>query len=398
MRVLLPLHGFVRWNGGLDLIRLMSAALSHPEMRDLVELHFALPRTTLNQRLISSLRRWKSLGIGSRKLATSGSRNSLLRSAHEIARAGTLHRCIDSMNGALSAARSAHADAIFPSMMPLEASPVPWVGYIFDFQHVHMPQFFSKEERNRRDSEFARLARESNGIVVNSKFVAREVHRLLGVPQGNILALPFAPYSQPNAFDLQPAEIRSRYGIGERYVMVCNHFWMHKDHATAFRAFSYLIGCAGNADLELVLTGDPIDHRDPFHYERVLELARSLGIAARTHFLGLIPKHEQLTLLRGSEALIQPTLYEGGPGGGSLYDAIGLGVPAVVSDIPINLEIDTGDVAFFRAGNAEDLAEKLQTMLGRERSNHSQDDLLSAGHAKLLTLGKAIREYLCGLS
>ena len=38
----------------------------------------------------------------------------------------------------------------------------------------------------------------------------------------------------------------------------------------------------------------------------------------------MINKKDQLSLIRSAKALIQPTLFEGGPGGGSCRDAISL--------------------------------------------------------------------------
>ena len=50
-----------------------------------------------------------------------------------------------------------------------------------------------------------------------------------------------------------------------------------------------------------------------------------LGINDDVEIVGHIPKLDQIALLKNSIAVIQPTLFEGGPGGGSAYDAISLG-------------------------------------------------------------------------
>jgi glycosyltransferase involved in cell wall biosynthesis len=120
------------------------------------------------------------------------------------------------------------------------------------------------------------------------------------------------------------------------------------------------------SELSLVLTGDPVDHRNPSHYAQLLALSKSLGISGRTHFLGLIPKADQLSLLSGARLLVQPTLYEGGPGGGAVYEAMGNGIPAVVSDISINREIGHDAIVFFAAGQAEDLKSKIILALSQE--------------------------------
>jgi glycosyltransferase involved in cell wall biosynthesis len=90
-----------------------------------------------------------------------------------------------------------------------------------------------------------------------------------------------------------------------------------------------------------------------------MRLIEEKGLQGYIHILGLIPKRDQLEIMRESLAVVQATLFEGGPGGGSVYDAISLNVPVIASDIPVNREIDIGVVQFFKAGSTEDLAVKM---------------------------------------
>ncbi len=62
-------------------------------------------------------------------------------------------------------------------------------------------------------------------------------------------------------------------------------------------------------------------------------------------------------------ALIQPTLFEGGPGGGSVYNAISVGKKCIVSNIKINKEIVDNNVLFFKAGNNQNLALKMEKLI-----------------------------------
>jgi hypothetical protein len=91
-------------------------------------------------------------------------------------------------------------------------------------------------------------------------------------------------------------------------------------------------------------------------------------------------------------------------GGLAVYDAVGLGVRAIVSDIPVNLEIQDSLVTFFRTGFAEDLAQKLlnilqeapppidrqyQIQLARQRSSLLGDQLIDAVNAAIRLYGNA---------
>ena len=305
--------------------------------------------------------------------------------------------CAASGRGIVDAARRASADLVFPTMLPLGAESIPRVGYLFDFQHRQMPELFSKRTRRNRDRRFARLAADTDAVIVYAKATANDATRFLGLSPERIMTLPYAPHAHSWWFDLDPADARARHGIGTHYLMVSNHFWKHKDHATALLAFALLRDQRPDLDLQLVLTGDPIDHRDPRHYGSLLDLSKELGVAGHAHFLGLVPKQDQLALLRGSLALLQPTLFEGGPGGGAVYEAIGLGVPSVVSDIPVNLEIDQGDVRFFRARDAADLAAQTARVIAEQPTRPGREALLAKGDANLARLGTAITDYLAGI-
>ena len=60
-----------------------------------------------------------------------------------------------------------------------------------------------------------------------------------------------------------------------------------------------------------------------------------------------------------SKALIQPTLFEGGPGGGSVYDAISLDVPIILSNIEVNQEVKYNKTLFFNPYDYKELYKNL---------------------------------------
>lgn len=394
MRILFPLHGFIGWNGGLDLVRLMTSALSRQTNANGVELYFAIPETVHSQSTITDLlRRWRSMRAGALQ-ANSGSATALRKIASDITSNHPVISCSNNGVGILDAAKAVNADIIFPTTLPLGQSNCPRIGYLYDFQHRYLTDLFSRRLRWKRDRQFSRIAKDANGIVVNSYAVARDVTQFLSVPAERILIMPFSPYAQPWWFDTDPADAQRKYDIRDPYLLLCNHFWKHKDHTTALRAFALVKELPAYGDLHLVLTGDPIDHRDPRHYAHIITLCKELGIQNSTHFLGLIPKRDQLALLRGCLALLQPTLFEGGPGGGSVYDAIGVGVPAIVSDIEINREINAGSIRFFHAGNSDDFAEKIVATLDELPPRAPKEELVAIGEARLTTLGDITVRYL----
>ena len=108
------------------------------------------------------------------------------------------------------------------------------------------------------------------------------------------------------------------------------------------------------------------------------------------HILGLIPKRAQIELLKGAVALVQPTLYEGGPGGGAAFDAIALDVPVLASDIPVNREIEGGDVRFFPPTDDKELAQLMSAAIGHAPVRRPPETLLAAGQAKIAAAGETL--------
>ena len=128
-----------------------------------------------------------------------------------------------------------------------------------------------------------------------------------------------------------------------------------------------------------------------------------LDVSDVVRFLDYIPKDDQLELMKASVAVIQPTLFEGGPGGGSIYDAISLGVRAIASDIPINYELplDPARVVLFKKRDPADLVEKMEIFLNTPYDPPSTEDLYQQSQrytAKLSTRLYEAIDYAMSLS
>jgi glycosyltransferase involved in cell wall biosynthesis len=124
--------------------------------------------------------------------------------------------------------------------------------------------------------------------------------------------------------------------------------------------------------------------------DEIKELLFELKISRSVHLLGHIAKEDQIALVRGSIAVIQPTLFEGGPGGGSIYDAVALGVPGLVSDIPVNREIDDPNITYFAPGDSDGLAQLMIQAPSRPRPQFDNSALISRSNDRLRMLGETL--------
>ena len=87
----------------------------------------------------------------------------------------------------------------------------------------------------------------------------------------------------------------------------------------------------------------------------------------------MIPRSDQLELIKNSLGVIQPSLYEGGPGGFSSYEAISLKKFLIISDLKINKEIKYKNIIFFKKNSSKDLTKKLLIVLNKKTIKKNQD-------------------------
>jgi glycosyltransferase involved in cell wall biosynthesis len=255
-------------------------------------------------------------------------------------------------------ARAEGLDCLIPSYKALPREiQTPWVGYLYDFQYRHLPHLFSPKVTTIHESTFKSMARSASHVIVNSKAVQEDCLRFLGSGGASFVALPFGAAPVRDWFSDQPS-VLPKYNIPGRFFLISNQFWTHKNHRVAFEALSILAQTERASDVGVVCTGSTTESRDPNYFPSLLQFLEKNQLSKRVRILGHIPKRDQIEIMKRAVAVVQPTLFEGGPGGGAVYDAVSLGVPVLVSDIPVNRELEGQglEIQFFDPFNSEALA------------------------------------------
>lgn len=285
-------------------------------------------------------------------------------------------------------------DVLLPVFSPPAKSSIPWVGYLYDCQHKHYPQFFDSKEIASRDRAFDNMLNQGSVVFANAQAVISDLRRFFPEVKAELFSLPFAPLILEEELaatvrDWQEAQ-HSVTG-GAPYFIVCNQFWVHKDHATAFRAFARFTEDPARRNWCLVCTGLTQDFRVPDYFGELTALVAELGIAKRVMFTGYVERSRQQSLLYGATALLQPTLFEGGPGGGAASDAMALGVPCLLSDISVNRELSDPLATFFRVSDPEALAIAMEEVVRHPPSRPAAAQLLQNSRDHARHLGETLR-------
>lgn len=249
--------------------------------------------------------------------------------------------------------------AVFPVSTPYARQlPCP-IGWIPDLQHRTLSHLASRLRRAILDNRFASMLRDPNRhVVVSSHYGLKDALRAYGRPRATTHVLSFVTVPVSSWFR-DPAPVVARYQVPPQFIIICNQFWIHKDHLTAFRAIAKLKH--QGLGVHLVCTGPTWDNRDSGYFPRVKAEIKNLGIEPQVQILGTIPRLDQVALIRASQAVLQPSRFEGWST--VIEDARALGKPVIASDFPVHLEQAAPGSCFFRTGDPDDCGRTIARFL-----------------------------------
>jgi glycosyltransferase involved in cell wall biosynthesis len=387
-------HDFLNWSGGVDFLWLVTDSLLACPRAETAEFHLIVPDSgprlawqRARKSIGSTLR--ASLSLKKRPIVSGLGSDELCSAFLEFGDRISIHHADIGRGPIERATERLGLTALLPVSYPLGHDfPGPWLAYAYDFQHKYFPENFTSQSRRSRDKHFADLLTQARAVVVNSRATANDIRQYVPQAIARVFTLPFAPAPRRNWLEDDP-EILSRYEVAKPYFIISNQFWAHKNHATAFEAFRLL--ATNNRSLSLVCTGLTNGPTDPMYFPGLLRFLKETGLERRVQILGLIPKRDQIELMKHACAVVQPTLFEGGPGGGAVYDAVSLGVPAIVSDIPVNRELpDASGITFFPSCDVAALAERMKVHVTAPGKKIPPEELMSAGQRYRVASGEVL--------
>ena len=264
-------------------------------------------------------------------------------------------------SGLMTAARQLKLDFVYPlHRTPFDPSQVRAAAWIPDFQHKYMPEYFTAKELKFRDRYFTQTARRSTCVVFSSETTQADFRKFYPYASHKSTVLRFHTIADPSWY-LQDADaVRKRYSVPEKYFVVCNQFWQHKNHKIIFEALGLL---KSEGILPVVAcTGNLMDYRRPNFESEIRDNLKKLGIENQVLLLGLIPRSDQIQLIRGAMAVIQPSVFEGWST--VVEDARALGKTIALSNIAVHLEQDPPHSQFFDPHDPRALADLIKEWWG----------------------------------
>lgn len=234
-----------------------------------------------------------------------------------------------------------------------------WAAWIPDFQHKYLPNFFSTAELQALDSVFQRIAQQASTVVFSSQTAEADFRKFYPTSTAKTFVMTFCTLPESTWFAGDPLAVQKTYNLGDRFFLVSNQFWVHKNHRLIIEALKILK--QDNIKPIVVCTGSLNDKRFPGYGDEIVQLIQEADLTEQFITLGFIPRLDQIQLMRRSLAVIQPSLFEGWST--VVEDARLLGKRLILSDLPVHFEQNPPGATFFRQDSAPELAAALRQVL-----------------------------------
>lgn len=161
--------------------------------------------------------------------------------------------------------------------------------------------------------------------------------------------------------------------IDGKYLLRVGNYYPHKNVEGLITGFKLFLNqrSAKVEQPKLILVG-----KKDYFYERMEKLVQSLGISSNILFLDNIDDSELVSLYKNAAATIVPSFAEGFSL--TCVEAMSLGSPVLVSDIPVHREVCEDAAIYFDPKDLKNIAERIGFAL----------DLIDSSRKELVEQGK----------
>lgn len=246
-------------------------------------------------------------------------------------------------------------DFMFPVSMGVISGHCA-ASWIHDFQHKRLPHFFPPQVIAQRDEVLRKIADIAKLVIVTSRDVKDDFFTYYPDSTAKVRVLNYRLRQEPEWVAADPVAVQKKYQLPDSFLLCSNQFWMHKNQKCLFEALAVLR--QQGVKLHLVCTGHTGDFRNPQFFAKLMEYVKYLGIEKEVHVLGIIPRMDQIQLLRRSLFVVQPSLFEGL--GLIIQECASLGKHIVLSDLDVHKEQASEYTHFFSSNDPTALARQIE--------------------------------------
>lgn len=236
------------------------------------------------------------------------------------------------------------------------------IFWLVDFNNRAFPDHYGDEGINMMRNQ-QELTSSNQRVVLSSNALFDELKTYYPNYKCDIKLLRFASSLQkPEDRDIPL--IKKKYNIEVPYLMSPNQLWEHKNQGLVLDAVNIIKQKQPELKFKILFSGSlKVNRGKGLYIDTLRNKIEEYGLHNYVEFLGVLERNEQLLLMKGSSALLQPSLYEGWST--LVEEAKALNKFIILSSLPVHKEQISENVVFFDPHNAQQLADKILNCLTR---------------------------------
>ncbi|WP_147204021.1 glycosyltransferase family 4 protein [Segetibacter aerophilus] len=233
------------------------------------------------------------------------------------------------------------------------------ISWYPDFQHKFYPQYFTKSNLIIKEWRLKQIIKKGRHLVLSSNH--SKSHLMTFYKPTQLLQIHILPFVSILSQYQLPAfqEMKIKYDVNEPYFFLANQFYKHKNHILVFEAVKLLR--EKGIFIKLVCSGKLEDYRNPDYIEQVKTYVIDNNLQNDIKMLGIIPREDQLCLMKNCLAVIQPSKFEGWST--VIEDAKTLQMPILASTFGVHKEQLEDKGLYFDEDSSQSLATLLEGYL-----------------------------------
>ncbi|MBZ5627431.1 MAG: glycosyltransferase family 4 protein [Acidobacteriia bacterium] len=262
------------------------------------------------------------------------------------------HRRKDWLLDSAGQLESTGADIVHFPRQAAYVTELPSIYQPHDLQHLHYPEFFSKEEYECREVRYRAFCQRAKLVVAMTSWGRQDLLRNYGLAEDKVAVVPHAPLLTPTPTQNELQAAREKLRLPEAFIFYPAQTWRHKNHVGLLRALATLRERDG-IRVPLVCSG----HRNNGFPQIESEIARLL-LGEQVQFVGYVAPVELHCLYRLCRCMVFPSKFEGW--GLPLLEAGAAGAPVVCSGVRPISDVVADAALLFDPDRPSDIADALR--------------------------------------
>lgn len=217
--------------------------------------------------------------------------------------------------------------------------PFRVIGWIPDFQYLHLPDFFPGIDANKETRNNRNIISQSDIVILSSHNALEDFNSIVAPEyksRGTVLQFVSQTSNTASLKAISLESIEQKYGFNGKFFFLPNQFWVHKNHMLVLQAIRLLKD--RGIDVLVLCTGTLEDMRvkNSKYIDDIYDFINDNSLQAQVKILGHIDYEDVLVMMRKSLAVINPSRFEGWSS--SVEEAKSMGKLIILSNIGVHIE------------------------------------------------------------